>query len=122
MVVLLLVYSYPVLSFAQARLGDERAIEALIQEAYVGGVYNDDDTEAMEKGFHEKATIQQLHHHTLAVYPLRQWRMQLARTRAVRPSWNDRTTAEVEVVGLEGDAAVARVDVANDGAPSPPTS
>jgi SAM-dependent methyltransferase len=96
---------------------EENAIEVLIRDTYIGGAYNDDTTEAMKQGFHEKSTVHQLHHEKLMVFSLKQWTMQIDRMRAVRPKWNNRTTAEIEVLALEGNAAVARVDIANNDIP-----
>ncbi len=53
-IVLLLVLSLSARCFAQDKEVDEKNIKALIQEAYIGGAYNDDDTEAMKKGFHDQ--------------------------------------------------------------------
>jgi SAM-dependent methyltransferase len=102
---------------AQTKEAEENAIKALIQDAYVGGVYNDDNTEAMKNGFHEKSTVHQLHHENLTIFSLKQWTMQIDRMKAVRPTWNNRTTAEIAVIGLEGNAAVARVDISNNNVP-----
>jgi SAM-dependent methyltransferase len=115
---LILVSALAVTSFAHC-FGDKeesekKAIEAVIREAYIGGAYNDDDTRAIRSGFHEALTIHDLHGQSLRVYSLRQWLMQLDHMKQLRPDWNDRTTAEITVLALAGNAAVARVDVRND--------
>jgi SAM-dependent methyltransferase len=102
---------------ARTNEDDEKSIKALIQEAYIGGVYNDDDTQAMKIGFHEKSTVHQLHHQDLTIFSLQQWTMQVDRMKLVRPEWNRRTTAEIVILDLEGNAAVARVDVLNNQVP-----
>ncbi len=116
-IVLLLVLFFSARCFAQDKEADDKSIKALIQEAYIGGAYNDDDTEAMKKGFHDHSTVHQLHHENLTVLSLKQWMMQIDRMKAVRPNWNNRTTAEITVIGLEGNAAVARVDISNNKVP-----
>ncbi len=103
--------------FAKTGKEEEKAIEAMIQEAYIGGAYNDDDTEALKQGFHESSTVHQLHQKDLMIYSLGQWTKQIDRLKLIRPNWNSRTTAEIEVLGLEGNAAVARVDVFNNRVP-----
>ncbi len=115
--VVLLVLSSLAQCYARTNAEDAEAIKALIRQAYVGGVYNDDDTGVMKSGFHEKLSVQQLHHQDLNIYSLQQWTMQIDRMKLVRPKWNSRTTAEIEVLGLEGNAAVARVDVFNHQVP-----
>ncbi len=63
------------------------------------------------------STVHQLHGDSLTVFSLKQWTMQIDRMKAVRPNWNNRTTAEITVLGLEGNAAVARVDISNNSVP-----
>lgn len=93
---------------------EKNAIKAMIQESYIGGAYNDDNTKAMKKGFHESVTIQDLNNHGFMILSLKQWLIALDRQKWLRNDWNNRTTAKISVIGLEGNVAVARVDIYND--------
>ena len=102
------------LCLAQTKEDEEKTIVTLIREAYIGGAYNDADTRAMSKGFHDKVTIQDVNRFGYMTTSLKQWQILLDRQKWLRPDWNNRTTADIKVLGLEGHAAVVRVDVYND--------
>lgn len=101
--------------FAQTKEGEKEAIIELIKKVYVGAVHNNIDIDALKKGFHETFTWQWTHHDRFFVTSLEQWIKSLDREKSLRPDWHDRTTADINVIGLEGNAAVARVEVYNDG-------
>ena len=46
--------------FPQSEIEEKKAIKEIILEAYLGGAYNDIDTKAMRKGFHDSFTTQVL--------------------------------------------------------------
>jgi len=101
------------LCFDQTTEENKIAIVELIENSYVGAAHNTIDIDVLKKGFHEKFTWQGFHHGRLAVTDLRQWILLLNREKSIRPDWNNRTTAEIEVIGIEGDAAVAKVEIYN---------
>jgi SAM-dependent methyltransferase len=68
----------------------------------------------LKKGFYDSFTWQDTHHERLIVWTLRQWIILLERDKWLRPDWNNRTTAEIEVIEVEGNAAVAKVDIYNN--------
>ena len=100
--------------FAQTAEEEKDAIVELIEESYIGAAYNNIDIAVVKKGFHENFTWQGLHHDRLFTTNLRQWIILLEREKWLRPDWNNRTTAEISVIGIEGNAAVAKVDVFNN--------
>jgi SAM-dependent methyltransferase len=100
--------------FAQTIEEEKEAVIKLIEECYIGAAHNNIDIDILKKGFHENFTWQNMHHGRLAITTLRQWIILLNREKWLRPDWNDRTTAEIEVIGLEGNAAVAKVEIYND--------
>jgi ubiquinone/menaquinone biosynthesis C-methylase UbiE len=100
--------------FAQTPEEEKDAIVKLIQESYIGAAYNDIDIDRLKKGFHEEFTWQGLHHDRMTTWSLRQWIILLEREKWLRPDWNNRTTADIEVIGIEGNAAVAKVEIYND--------
>lgn len=100
--------------YAQTTAEEEKAIVEIIQEFYVNAAHNIIDVDVLKKGFHESFTSQGLHHDRLVITTLRQWIILLNREKWLRPDWNNRTTAEIEVIGIEGNAAVAKVDIYNN--------
>ncbi len=105
----------PAQCFAQTKGGEKEAIIELINKVYVGAVHNNIDVDVLKKGFHDTFTWQWTHHDRFFVTTLEQWIKSLDREKLLRPDWHDRTTADINVIGLEGNAAVARVEVYNDG-------
>ncbi len=93
---------------------DKKAIVKLINESYIRAAHNKIDIDIVKKGFHESFTWQGLHHDRLFIQTMRQWFILLNREKWLRPDWNDRTTAEVKVIGIEGNAAVAKIDIYNN--------
>ena len=100
-------------STAQTTDADKGAIVKLISESYLGAAHNNIDIDGLKKGFHESFTWQNKQHDRLLTTTLRQWIILLEREKWLRPDWNNRTTAEIEVIGIEGHAAAARVDIYN---------
>ncbi len=99
--------------FAQTPGEEKAAIVKLIDESYLGAVHNNIDIDVLRKGFHESYTSQDLHHGRLDITTLRQWIILLDREKWLRPDWNNRTSAEIEVIGIEGNAAIAKVEIYN---------
>jgi SAM-dependent methyltransferase len=93
---------------------EKNAIVELIEKSYVGAAHNNIDIDILKKGFHESFTWQGFRHDRLAITDLRQWIILLNREKWLRPDWKNRTTAEIEVIGIEGNAAVAKVDIYNN--------
>jgi SAM-dependent methyltransferase len=99
---------------AQTTEEEKKAIIKLINESYIDAAHNNIDTDVIKKGFHESFTWQTFRHDRLIVLTVRQWLILLNREKWLRPDWNDRTTAEIRVIGIEGNAAVAKIDVYNN--------
>lgn len=100
--------------FAQTIQKEKEAIVNLVKESYIGAAYNNIDIDVLKKGFHDDFTWQGLHHDRLVIWSLRQWIILLEREKWLRPDWDNRTTAEIEVIGIEGNTAVAKVDIYNN--------
>ncbi len=100
--------------FSQTTEEEKKAIVEIIKESYIAAAYNNIDIEILKKGFHESFTWQGMHHDRLFVWTLPQWIILLDREKWLRPDWNNRTTAEIQVIGIEGNASVAKVDIYNN--------
>jgi len=100
--------------FAQTTEEDKEAIVKLVKESYIGAAHNNIDIDVLKKGFHESFTWQGMRHERLVITTLRQWIILLNREKWLRPDWNNRTTAEIQVLGIEGNAAIAKVDISNN--------
>ena len=98
---------------SQPKSEEKRAIKEVILESYLGGAYNDNDVEAIKKGFHESFTTQVLNGNMYRVIPLQEWINGLNDWKKSRKNWNNNVTAEITVIGLEGNAAVAQVELFN---------
>ncbi len=55
-----------------------------------------------------------MHHDRFFITTLEQWIKTLNREKWLRPDWNNRTTAEIQVLGIEGKAAVVKVEIYNN--------
>jgi ubiquinone/menaquinone biosynthesis C-methylase UbiE len=99
---------------AQTTEEEKKAIVELIEESYIGAAHDNIDIDVLKKGFHESFTWQGLHHDRMVIWSLRQWIILLNREKWLRPDWNNRTTAEIQVIGIEGNAAVVKVDIYNN--------
>jgi len=100
--------------FAQTTEEEAKAIEELINVSYIGAACNTIDIDILKQRFHESFTWQNEHHDSLFTTTLRQWIILLEREKWLRPDWNNRTAAGIEVLGIEGNAAVVKVDIYND--------
>ncbi len=99
---------------AQITEEEKEAIVKLIDESYIEAAHNNIDIEVLKKGFHENFTWQTFRHDRLVILTMRQWLILLNREKWLRPDWNNRTTAEIMVIGIEGNAAVAKIDIYNN--------
>ena len=93
---------------------EKKEIGDLIEKSYIGAACNTIDIDILKKGFHESFTWQDKHHDRMFITTLRQWIILLEREKWLRPDWNNRTTAEIQVIGIEGNAAAVKVDIYND--------
>ncbi len=100
--------------FAQTAEEEKAAIAELIKGSYIGAAHNNIDIDVLKKGFHESFTWQWMHHDRFFTTTLQQWVKSLDREKWLRPDWNNRTSAEIEVIGIEGNAAVAKVEIYNN--------
>jgi ubiquinone/menaquinone biosynthesis C-methylase UbiE len=100
--------------FTQTTEEEKRAIVEVIKVSYIGAAHNKIDIEVLKKGFHESFSWQGMHHGRFFTTALKQWIILLNREKWLRPDWSNKTTAEIQVIGIEGNAAVARVDIYNN--------
>ena len=91
---------------------EKEIIIELIEEAYIGGAYNFDNTSAMDKGFHESFTAQLLRGGQFEIKNMQDWKKELDAWKSARSNWNNRTRADITIIALTRDAAIAKVDLA----------
>ncbi|MEP5613972.1 MAG: nuclear transport factor 2 family protein [Cyclobacteriaceae bacterium] len=96
----------------------EKAVKELVLSAYVNGAFNDLDTDAMQKGFHEDFSIYSAKGEELSKYPIADW---VASSRKRRDNGYD-ATDEKNVwkptfvsVDVTGGAAQVKVELRNQG-------
>ena len=100
---------------AQTEAEEKKAIEEIIQKSYIDAAYNYVDVDAIKKGFHESYTSLSKAHGHINVINLKQWLLLLKRQKIIKADMNTGTSAKIDTLQVEGDAAVARVDVYRDG-------
>lgn len=100
--------------FSQTTTNDKKAIADLIQASYIQAAYNQINIDALKKGFHENFTWQWKHHDRLFVINMENWIKDIEREKEIRPEWNNRTSAQIQVIALETNTAVAKVKFFNN--------
>lgn len=95
---------------------DKEAIKRVIKEAYVNGAFNDKTNDAMLKGFHETFIIQ-AGHEEWRITSLKSWMDELSRWKKGNAEdersrdWSITASAEINILALHGDGAVAGVEL-----------
>ncbi|MFC1493133.1 methyltransferase domain-containing protein [candidate division KSB1 bacterium] len=97
--------------YSQTVADQKEAIISVIQEAYVGGTWNDHDTKAMKDGFHESFIMQKFRHGIPEVNNLQEWMDELNVWKEHRHGWNDRASAEISVIDVIENTAVTRIEL-----------
>ncbi|MFC2135244.1 nuclear transport factor 2 family protein [Bacteroidota bacterium] len=102
--------------FCQTVETEKEAIRRVINEAYVNGAFNDKTNEAMLKGFHETFTIQ-AGHDEWRITTLKSWMDELSGWKKENAEnergrdWSITASAEINVLAVHGDGAVAGVEL-----------
>lgn len=109
---LLVAMAAPGLVFAETS-ADHASIEAVIDSAYVQGIWVQRDLELIRGGFSPTFVMQIRRDGELSSITLDQW---IERMSLGTPN-EQSVEAEIQVISQVGDAAVARVDLTVDGKP-----
>ncbi|MBK9291640.1 MAG: nuclear transport factor 2 family protein [Bacteroidetes bacterium] len=99
--------------FAQS--DDAAVIRALIQESYVQGIHNRTETANIQKGFHPGFEMLSVNNNLLVKFPIYSWLENIRKAMEAGQKPTAVTTAEIPLVDVAGNAAVARVELFRDG-------
>jgi hypothetical protein len=113
---LLLIITLAFLSFANAQ-NEENAIKEVIQSAYIDGIHNLGDMDAIEKGFHPGFDLLIKNENgQLVKYPIYSWLESTKKRKAENPEGpEEKTTVEFIDIDITGESAVAKIDLFRDG-------
>ena len=97
---------------AAADSADARtAIVKVIEESYMHGAFNEQNTDAMRRGFHPAFKIHGLRDGELSEYPIAEWTGDID-TRKAKPGWKQQTWEwRFPMIDVTGDAAVVKVEL-----------
>jgi hypothetical protein len=113
---LLLIITLAFLSFANAQ-NEENAIKEVIQSAYIDGIHNLGDLDAIEKGFHPGFDLLIKNENgQLVKYPIYSWLESTKKRKSENPEGpEEKTTVEFIDIDITGESAVAKIDLFRDG-------
>jgi ketosteroid isomerase-like protein len=106
--VLLMVMALP--AFA----GDDGPIE-VVQAAYVDGIHRNSDADAMRAGFHPEFIMFMQTDEGMKILTRDAWAARIEKAGADPDRKTYEISAEVEIVGHSGNAAVVKVELGRDG-------
>lgn len=93
---------------------EHKAIKALIEEAYIKGVFTEQNPELMRKGFHPEFNMLILKEGKIAKMSIDQWiKIIEERKKNPEPSKNQ-ITYKIPIVNVTGNAAMLKVEIYND--------
>lgn len=98
-----------------AQQSDEEAIRQVIMQSYVQGIHNRQHTENIEKGFHPGFEMLSINNNLLVKFPIYSWIENIKKSMESGQKPTAVTTAEIPLVDVAGNAAMARVELFRDG-------
>ena len=91
---------------------EQEAIQAVIQTAYIDGIYNERDTDKIMSGIHDDFNMLVLDNNTLGKVTIQQWVEGIERSKREHPEPPTVPfTHECNLVQVVGNTAVAQVEV-----------
>jgi hypothetical protein len=112
--ILLFVFTALVM-ISNAQDAERDAIKNVIQQAYVEGIHNRAGIHLVEAGFHPGFEMLSMTNGLLTRFPIYSWITNLKKVMSENKPHTVKTTAEIPMVDIAGDAAVARVELFRDG-------
>ena len=105
---LFLILVVPFSSFAQT---DEEAIKQVISSAYIDGIQNRGDVEAIRKGFHPTFTMLRMADNDIKPLPIEEWITNIEKAKASNEPAPPKAEAKFLNVDITGNAAVVKLDL-----------
>lgn len=97
---------------------DQLAVRSVVQDAYVDGIHNFRNVEAIRQGFHPGFEMLMLRDGELGKLPIADWIARIETSNAAKPIPPDapRTTAAAyPLIDVTGDVAVCKVELTREG-------
>lgn len=97
---------------------DKAEVKRVVQEAYVDGIHNFRDVEAIRSGFHPGFEMLILRDGELSRLPIADWIASIEKRNATSPVPPDAaptTQAEYPIVDVTGDVAMCKVELTREG-------
>jgi hypothetical protein len=89
---------------------EKKAVIKVIEDAYMNGVCNDGDVEAMKKGFHEDFSLKGVNKGKLSVLPIARWIEITKKNKAEgRFPPKEKVRFEYPMIDITGTAAMVKV-------------
>jgi hypothetical protein len=90
---------------------DKKAVEKIIQEAYIDGVHINYDVEAMKKGFDKEFIMFAINESSVEKVTLDKWMDYISQTKKKNPEPEKNIKYEIPSIDIVKDTAVARVEI-----------
>lgn len=112
---LLLIFAFSTAITTLAQQSEEQAIREVIMQSYVQGIHNRQQIENIEKGFHPGFEMLSINNNLLVKFPIYSWIENIKKSMQAGQKTTALTTAEIPLINIAGNAAIARVELFRDG-------
>ncbi|MDO8897180.1 MAG: nuclear transport factor 2 family protein [Bacteroidales bacterium] len=90
---------------------EKDAIREVILTSYVDGIHNRGGIEKIENGFHPGFEMLSINNGLLVRFPIYSWLENIKKAMASGQTPTEKVTAEIPLVDVAGDAAIARIEL-----------
>jgi len=89
---------------------EKAAVIKVIEDAYLNGICNVGDVEAVKKGFHEDFSLKGINNGKLSVLPISQWTESIKKRKAEgKYPPKEKTRFEYPLIDITGNAAMVKI-------------
>jgi hypothetical protein len=93
---------------------DQKAVRALIEEAYIKGAFTDLNSDLMRKGFHPEFNILMLKEGKITKFPIQKWTEMVDERKKNPPAAKSKIEYKIPLVDVTGNAAIVKVEIYKD--------
>ena len=95
---------------ASDEAAEKAAVIKVIEDAYLNGICNAGDVEAVKKGFHEDFSLKGINNGKLSVLPISQW-IEIIKKRKAEGNYppKEKTRFEYPLIDITGNAAMVKI-------------
>jgi len=108
--VLILGLAFIICLMASDEAAEKAAVIKVIEDAYLNGIFNVGDVEAVRKGFHEDFSLKGINDGKLSVLPISQW-IEIIKKRKAEGNYppEEKTRFEYPLVDITGNGAMVKI-------------